>query len=78
MCLYLPLSALHVSDSLGHHQERRFGAVYRNWYKLLHATARRMEPACTNCDIQLQNVAPYDTLKSPKHVEHLMINKDTL
>ena len=33
MCLYLSLSALHVSDSLVHHQERRFGAVYRNWYK---------------------------------------------
>ena len=24
MCLYLSLSALHVSDSLVHHQERRF------------------------------------------------------
>ena len=33
MCLYLSLSALHVSDSLVHHQKRRFGAVYRNWYK---------------------------------------------
>ena len=33
MCLYLSLSALHVSDSLVHHQERRFGAVYRNWCK---------------------------------------------
>ena len=33
MCLYLSLSALHVSDSLVHHQERRFGAVYRKWYK---------------------------------------------
>ena len=33
---------------------------------------------CTNCDIQLQIVAPDDGLKSPKHVEHLMINKDTL
>ena len=32
----------------------------------------------TNCDIQLQNVAPDDGLNSPKHVEHLMINKDTL
>ena len=29
----LSLSALHVSDSLVHHQERRFGAVYRIWYK---------------------------------------------
>ena len=32
MCLYLSLSALHVSDFLVHHQERRFGAAYRNWY----------------------------------------------
>ena len=71
MCLYLSLSALHVSDSLVHHQERRFGAVYGNWYK-------PDVPAYTNCDIQLQNVAPDDGLKSPKHVELLMINKDTL
>jgi hypothetical protein len=46
MCIYLSLSALHVSDSLVHHQERRFGAVYRNWYKLVRlvvatATARQ-------------------------------------
>ena len=42
MCLYLSLSALHVSDSLVHHQERRFGAVYRNWYKPVRlAVARR-------------------------------------
>ena len=33
MCLYLSLSALHVSESLVHHQERRFVVVYRNWYK---------------------------------------------
>ena len=33
MCLYLSLSALHVSDCSVHHQDRRFGAVYRNWYK---------------------------------------------
>ena len=39
---------------------------------------RKTVPACTNCDVQLQNVAPDDGLKSPKHVEHLMINKDTL
>ena len=43
-----------------------------------HTTARRMVPAYTNCDIQLQNVAPDDGLKSPKHVKHLMINKDAL
>ena len=43
MCLYLSLSALHVSDSLVHHQGRRFGAVYRNWYKLIRlAVARRI------------------------------------
>ena len=42
MCLYLSLSALHVSDSLVHHQERRFGAVYRNWYMPVRlGTARR-------------------------------------
>ena len=35
-------------------------------------------PAYTNCDIQLQNFAPDDGLKSAKHVERLMINKDTL
>ena len=35
VCLYLSLDALHVSDSLVHHQERSFGAVYRNWYKLV-------------------------------------------
>ena len=33
MYLYLSLSALHVSDTWVHHQERRVGAVYRNWYK---------------------------------------------
>ena len=43
-----------------------------------HTTATRMVPAYTNCYIQLQNVAPDHALKSPKHVEHLMINKDTL
>ena len=43
-----------------------------------HTTAARMVPAYTNCDIQFQNVAPDDGIKSPKHVEHLMINKDIL
>ena len=33
MRLYLSFSALHVSDTLVHYQERRFGAVYRKWYK---------------------------------------------
>ena len=71
MCLYLSLSALHVSDSPVQHQEQRFGVVYRNWYKpdVL---------AYTSCYILLQNVAPDVGLDSPKHVEHLMINKDTL
>ena len=78
MCLYLSLSALHVSDSLVHHQERRFGAVYRNWCKLVRLAVAADIPAYINCDIQLQNVAPDDGLKGPKHVEHLMINKDTL
>ena len=71
----LSLSALHVSDSLVHHQERRFGAVYRNWCKPVPLPDA---PAYTNCDIQLQNVAPDDGLKSPKHVEHLMVNKEPL
>ena len=75
MCLHLSLSALHVSDSLVHHQERRFGTAYRNWYKPVRLVDA---PAYTNCDMQFQNVAPDDGLKSPKHVEHLMINKDTL
>ena len=35
-------------------------------------------PAYTNRVIQLQNVAPDDVPESPKHVERLMINKDTL
>ena len=83
MCLYLSLSALHVSDSLVHHQERSFGAVYRSsstpvrmvvWL----TTQQPDVPVYTNCDIQLQNLIPDDGLKSPKHVEHLMINKDTL
>ena len=42
MCLYLSLSALHVSDSLVHHQERRFGAVYRNWYFLTNYEPRQL------------------------------------
>ena len=43
-----------------------------------HTTTRRTVPAYTNCDIQLQNVAPDDGLKSPGDVEQLMINKDTI
>ena len=45
----------------------------------LHVCAQQPDvPAYTSCDIQLQNVAPDDGLQSPKHVERLMINKDTL
>ena len=36
------------------------------------------EQLYTNYGMQLQNVAPDDGLKSPKHVEHLKINKDIL
>jgi hypothetical protein len=42
------------------------------------ATQQPDAPAYTNCDIALENFAPDDGLKSPKHVEHLMINKDSL
>ena len=45
---------------------------------LLCTTARCLVPAYTNYDIQLRNVASDGGLKSPKHVAHLMINKDTL
>ena len=41
-----------------------FEAVYRNGYKPDVPTSK--------------NVAPDDGLKSPKHVERLMINKDSL
>ena len=41
-------------------------------------TASRMAPAYSSSDIQPQNVAPDEGLNSPKHVEHFMINKDTL
>ena len=44
MCLYLSLSALHVSDCLVHHQERRFGAVYRNFYKLVRLAVATQQP----------------------------------
>ena len=43
--------------------------------RLAVATQQLDLPAYTNCDIQLQNVAPDDGLKSPKHVEHLVENK---
>jgi hypothetical protein len=50
------------------------------WDPWIHViTAQQPDvPAYTNCDTQLQNFAPDDGLKSPKHVEHLIINKDTL
>ena len=50
MRLYLSLSALHVSDSLVHHQERRFGAVYRNWYKPVRLAAAWQQPDLTFFD----------------------------
>ena len=73
MCLYFSLSVLHVSDSLVHHQERRFGAVHRNcWRTTVKSTGiyqlRYTAPKRRSCD----------GLKSPKHVEHLMKNKDAL
>ena len=84
MCLYLSLSALRVSDSLGQHQEQRLSCISHLVYAdtsgccVAITTQRPDLLAYTNCDIQLQNVAPDDGLKCPKHVEHLMINKDTL
>ena len=42
------------------------------------ATQQPHAPTYTKYDIQLQNVAPDDGLKSPKHAEYLMLNKDTL
>ena len=59
MCLYLSLSALHVSDSLVHHQERRFGAVYRNWCMPVRLAVRPYAPVYTNCDIHLQKTLVY-------------------
>ena len=72
MCLYLSLSAIHVSGSLVHHQER----LGTSGCCVVITTQQPDLPAYY--DIQLQNVAPDDGLKSLKHVEHLMINKDTL
>ena len=88
--LYFPLDALHVSDSLIHHHERHFYKPYIAigicrympvqyvWLLCGYSptTARRMVPAYTKCDAQLIKVAPDDGLKSPKHVEHLLIKKD--
>jgi hypothetical protein len=37
MCLYFSLSALRVSNSLVNHEDQRFGAVYRNWYRPVRA-----------------------------------------
>ena len=60
--LYFLLDALHVSDYISPSS----GATF---------TSCTSHLAYTNCNIQLQNVAPDDGLKSPKHVEHLMENK---
>ena len=86
MCLYLSLSALHVSDSLVHHQEQLYKLYIAIGICRYHTSGccvaiTTQQPdvsAYTKCDVQLQNVAPDDGLQSPKHVEHLMINKDTL
>ena len=75
---YFSLDALHVSDSLVHHQERHF--LYISCISQLACAGtsgcsqkyRHMQTAIYNLYIKI--VAPDDGLKSPKHVEHLMIN----
>jgi hypothetical protein len=47
MCLYLSLSAIHVSESLVHHQEQRFGAVCRSWYKPVRLAVASQQPDMT-------------------------------
>ena len=70
---------------LAHHQEQPFISctshlVYAGTSGCCVAITTQQPDvsAYTKCDVQLQNVAPDDGLQSPKHVEHLMINKDTL
>ena len=71
---------------LAHHQEQlyklyiAFGICRYHTYGCCATIATQQPdvPAYTNCDIHLQNVAPDDGLEIPKHLEHLMINKDTL
>jgi hypothetical protein len=86
--LYFALDALHVSDCISPSSGATFYKLYIAYTGICRyhtsgccvaiTTQQPDVPAYTNCDIQLQNVAPDDGLKSPKHVEHLMINKDTL
>ena len=77
MCLYLSLSALHVSIIRGNVLELYIAIGISRHVWLLRQQQPDV-PAYTNFDIQLQIFAPDDGLKSLKHVEHLMINKDTL
>ena len=60
MSLYLSLSALHVSDILVHQQERRFGAVYRIWYKPVYADT---SCCCVAIATQQPNVSEYTGIR---------------
>ena len=70
---------------LVHHQEQlyklyiAFGICRYVWllFGYSHTTARRIGLYQFQYTAS-KNVAPDDGLKSSKHVEHLMINKDTL
>ena len=82
ICLYLSLSALHISDSSPSSEATFWSCisllVLAGTISLVVPTQQPDLPANTSCDIQLQNIAPDDGLESTKHVEHLMINKDIL
>ena len=71
MRLYLSLSALHVSDSLVHHQERRLELYIGIGISRYHTSGLYQLRYTAS-----KNAAPVDGLKSPKHAERLMINKD--
>ena len=47
-------------------------------YQLVYSFKKRFLKVYTNWYITSKNVAPGDGLKRPKHVERLMINKDSL
>ena len=79
MSLYLSLSALHVSDSLVYHQERRFLKLYiAIGICRYHTYGTKRTGLYQLRYTASKNVARDDGLRSPKHVEHLMINKDSL
>jgi hypothetical protein len=40
MCLYLSLSALHVSNCLVHHHEQRFFEAVQQWYEPVRLAGR--------------------------------------